>query len=267
MVIDLGGGPDRDRRGFRYWRDEPFNADFRGIMPASKARFLGFWAVLTQASFSYGGMESLASLCLEASNPQKTMRTAVRAIFYRIVGLYILAILMIGLCVQRSNPNLLQANSTGGGTAAQSPFVVVVKVAGVKVLDHIINAVVLTSAFSSGNEFLYASSRALFMLSQQGQAPRFFSKILPNGVPIYALGFTSLFSLLAFLNVSAGATTAFNWLANITTLGSQISWINIAVANIRFNRALKVQGVSRAVLPFRCPVSPLLITHRPYQRC
>jgi amino acid transporter len=93
------------------------------------------------------------------------------------------------------------------------------------------------------------------MLSQQGQAPRFFSKILPNGVPIYALGFTSLFSLLAFLNVSAGATTAFNWLANITTLGSQISWINIAIANIRFNRALKVQGVSRAVLPFRCPVS------------
>jgi len=253
LVIDLGGGPDRDRRGFRYWRDEPFNGDYLGIQPASKARFLGFWAVLTQASFSYGGMESLASLCLEASNPQKTMKTAVRAIFYRIVGLYILAILMIGLCVQRSNPNLLQANKEGGGTAAQSPFVVVVKVAGVKVLDHIINAVVLTSAFSSGNEFLYASSRALFMLSQQGQAPRFFSKILPNGVPIYALGFTSLFSLLAFLNVSAGATTAFNWLANITTLGSQISWINIAIANIRFNRALKVQGLSRAVLPFRCP--------------
>lgn len=227
MVIDLGGGPDKDRRGFRYWRDEPFNADYLGIQPAAKARFLGFWAVLTQASFSYGGMEGLASICLEASNPRKTMKVAVRAIFYRIVGLYVLSILMIGLCVQRSNPNLLQANAEGAGTAAQSPFVVVIKVAGVKVLDHIINAVVLTSAFSSGNEFLFASSRALFMLSQQGQAPRIFSKIMKNGVPIYALAFTSLFSLLAFLNVSSGAETVFNWLSNITTLGSQISWMGM----------------------------------------
>jgi amino acid transporter len=251
LVIDLGGGPDKDRRGFRYWRDEPFDSEYLGIQPGSKARFLGFWAVLTQASFSYGGMEGLASICLEAENPRKTMRTAVRAIFYRIVGLYVLSILMIGLCVSRSDPYLLQANAEGSGTAAQSPFVVVIKVAGVKVLDHIINAVVLTSAFSSGNEFLYSSSRALFMLSQQGQAPRFFSKIMKNGVPIYALGFTALFSLLAFLNVSSGAEKVFNWLSNITTLGSQISWIGICISNIRFNRGLKAQGVPRSVLPFR----------------
>lgn len=82
LVVALGGGPDHDRRGFRYWRDEPFNStylDFSG----SKSRFLGFWAVLTQAAFSYGGMETLASIALEAENPRVTMRTAVRAIFYR----------------------------------------------------------------------------------------------------------------------------------------------------------------------------------------
>lgn len=61
------------------------------------------------------------------------MRTAVRAIFYRIVGLYVLAIFFVGLCVSRSDPNLLQANAEGAGTAAQSPFVVVINVAGVKV--------------------------------------------------------------------------------------------------------------------------------------
>lgn len=243
--------------------------------------------MLTQASFSYGGMEGLASICLEADNPRRTMKTAVRAIFYRIVGLYVLSLFMIGLCVSRSDPYLLQANAEGAGTAAQSPFVVVVKVAGVKVLDHIINAVVLTSAFSSGNEFLYSSSRALFMLAQQGQAPRIFSKILPNGVPIYSLAFTSLFSLLAYLNVSAGAEVAFNckWqnngralvrrsfreckliilffclspstgLSNITTLGSQISWIGIAIAHTRFRRGMKRQGVPDSVLPFKSFLMP-----------
>jgi len=256
FVIDLGGGPDKDRRGFRYWKEMPFNPDYLGITPVSKARFLGFWAVLTQASFSYGGMEGLASICLEAENPRKTMRTAVRAIFYRIVGLYVLAIFAVGLCVRRDNENLLRANAQGAGNAAQSPFVVVIKVSGVKVLDHIINAVVLTSAFSAGNEFLYSSSRALFMLSQQGQAPKIFGKILPNGVPIVALGVSALFSLLAFLSVSSSAEVAFNWLANITTLGSQITWTTIAVSWIRFNKGMKRQGVPRSVLPFASFIQP-----------
>lgn len=40
LVIDLGGGPDKDRRGFRYWKQEPFNGDYLGIQPAAKARFV-----------------------------------------------------------------------------------------------------------------------------------------------------------------------------------------------------------------------------------
>lgn len=39
-------------RGFRYWRTEPFNSDYLNLQPGSKARFLGFWAVFTQAAFS-----------------------------------------------------------------------------------------------------------------------------------------------------------------------------------------------------------------------
>lgn len=90
LVIDLGGGPDKDRRGFRYWRDEPFNNGYLGIDPPAKARFLGFWAVLTQASFSYGGMEGLASICLEASNPRKTMYVCKIEPQIRAMSLYML---------------------------------------------------------------------------------------------------------------------------------------------------------------------------------
>ncbi|KIY50211.1 hypothetical protein FISHEDRAFT_39899 [Fistulina hepatica ATCC 64428] len=257
LVIDLGGAPDHDRRGFRYWREEPFNNTYLNIVPASKARFLGFWAVLTQAAFSYGGMEGLASICLEAENPRRTMRTAVRAIFYRIVLLYIISLWLVGMCISCKDPNLLQANTSQTGTAAESPFVIVITTSGIKVLNQIVNAVVLTSAFSSGNEFLYSSSRALFMLAQEGQAPRIFAKILPNGVPIYSLAFTSLFALLAYLNCgSGGASTAFNWLSNITTLGSMITWLGVAITHIRFYRGMKKQGVPRSVLPFRSWIQP-----------
>jgi len=214
--------------------------------------------VLTQAAFSYGGMEGLASICLEAENPRKTMRTAVRAIFYRIVLLYLFSLFFVGMCISRSDPNLLQANTEATGTGAQSPFVIVITTSGIKVLDHIVNAVVLTSAFSSGNEFLYSSSRALFMLAQEGQAPRIFARILPNGVPYMSLIFCSLFSLLAYLNCGAGgAAEAFNWLSNITTLGSMLTWCGIALTHIRFYQGMRRQGLNRKeVLPFSSWIQP-----------
>ncbi|KAJ7165035.1 amino acid permease/ SLC12A domain-containing protein [Mycena filopes] len=257
LVVDLGGAPDHDRRGFRYWRDDPFNNDFGGVVPASKARFLGFWAVLTQAAFSYGGMEGLAMICLEASNPRVTMKTAVRAIFYRVVGLYVFAVLLVGMCISRKEPALLQANAEDTGTAAEAPFVIIIQVAGIKVLSHIVNAVILTSAFSAGNEFLYSSSRSLFMLAQEGKAPRILSKVTKNGVPIYALAVCSAFACLGYLACGkSGANEAFNWLANITTLGSMITWCGIALSHIRWYKGMAVQGLSRDELPFKSWTQP-----------
>jgi len=257
LIIDLGGGPDHDRRGFRYWRDEPLNNSFFDVVPASKARFLGFWNVFTQAAFSYGGMEGLAMICLEAANPRVSMRTAVRAIFYRIVLLYVFAVLLTGMCLSRSSPLLLQANAEASGTATESPFVIIINQAGIKVLPHIINAVVLTSAFSSGNEFLYSSSRSLFMLAQEGKAPRIFSKVMKNGVPVYSLIVCELFACFAYLACGKqGANDAFNWLANITTLGSMITWMGISLAHIRWYRGMKRQGLSRDELPFKSWTQP-----------
>ena len=53
------GGPDHDRLGFRYWKHPGPFVQFDGIKGA-KGQFLGFWAVLTQAAFSYIGTEIVA---------------------------------------------------------------------------------------------------------------------------------------------------------------------------------------------------------------
>jgi yeast amino acid transporter len=59
IILDLGGGPDHDRLGFRYWKNPGPFVQFDGIAGA-KGRFLGFWAVLTQAGFSFIGTEIVA---------------------------------------------------------------------------------------------------------------------------------------------------------------------------------------------------------------
>jgi len=161
------------------------------------------------------------------------------------------------MCISRDQPDLLQANQEATGTAAESPFVIIIRTAGIKVLAHIINAVVLTSAFSAGNEFLYSSSRSLFMLAQEGKAPRIFARVLKNGVPVYSLALCSLFACFGYLVCGAqGANDAFNWLANITTLGSLITWCGIALAHIRWYRGMQVQGLSRDELPFKSWTQP-----------
>jgi amino acid transporter len=98
------------------------------------------------------------------------------------------------MLVPSNDPNILQST----GTAASSPFVIAFNRVGIKGLPSVINAGVLTSAFSAANSGLYGSSRTLYGLSLRGQAPRIFSKCLKkNGLPIVALGFSCLWILLA----------------------------------------------------------------------
>lgn len=103
--------------------------------------------------------------------------------FWRIVIFYILGILITGMLVPYDDPNLLN----GGGTAAQSPYVIAIRRAGIRTLPSIINAAIFTSAFSAGNSYLFCSSRILYGLSIRGQAPRIFSYCTKNGLPIVAV--------------------------------------------------------------------------------
>ena len=62
IVLDLGGGPNHDRIGFRYWKNPGPFVNFDGI-GGVKGHFLGWSRVVTQAAFSYVGAEVVA-VCL-----------------------------------------------------------------------------------------------------------------------------------------------------------------------------------------------------------
>lgn len=177
FIIDLGGGPKHDRLGFRYWKHPGAMREYVAL--GDKGRFLGLFSTLVNAAFSYGGVEMVAVAAGEAENPRKNIPKAVRRVFWRILFFYVLGSLAIGVLIPFTVPDLLAAS----GTAA-SPWVIAIESAGVQVLPSIINAVVLTSATSSANAFLYTGSRYLYALAQNGQAPRFFLKCTKKyGIP------------------------------------------------------------------------------------
>ncbi|KIK41815.1 hypothetical protein CY34DRAFT_59698, partial [Suillus luteus UH-Slu-Lm8-n1] len=250
IVIDLGGGPNHDRIGFRYWKNPGPFVQYNGIGGA-KGRFLGWWAVLTQAAFSFIGTEIVAIAAGEAKNPRRTLPKAIRRVYIRILLFYIGGTLIVGLLVPSNNP-LLQLNS---GTA-QSPFVIAIETAGIKFLPSIVNACLLTSAWSAASSDLYTASRAVYGLAASGNAYKFFLKTTRNGLPYVAVLFCASFSLLAFMAVSTNAGSVFNWLANMSSVAGLMSWFGISVTYLRFYKGLQVQGIDRKTLPYYTNLQP-----------
>lgn len=166
-----------------------------------------------------------------------------------------------------------EALSVSTGTAASSPFVIAFQAAGIKVLPSIINAVVCTSAISSGSACIFLASRTLYGLSADGHAPKIFMKCNRLGTPWYAVGLSVLPSPLVYMVVSNQASIVFGWFVNITTVAGLIGWVVIEVTYLRFFYALKKQGISRdgerflrapdlaitntfVALPYKSPLQP-----------
>ncbi|KAI0690485.1 amino acid permease/ SLC12A domain-containing protein [Cytidiella melzeri] len=255
LVIDLGGGPDHDRRGFRYWKN-PGAVAGAGLEPnhIGVDRFLGILTVFVQAGFSFQGMELTAIAASETESPRRNIAKAIRRVFWRIVIFYILGILITGMLVPYNDPALLN----GSGTATESPYVIAMQRAGIKVLPHIVNACVFTSAFSAGNSFLFAASRVLYGLALRGQAPKIFAYCTKQGLPLVAVLFTSLFAWLAFMNTSSSAEVVFNWLVNLSTVAGFFSWLGMNVTYLFFYRGMKAQGFDRTKLIYHSKLQPWL---------
>ncbi|TDZ38821.1 Proline-specific permease [Colletotrichum spinosum] len=234
LVINLGGGPNHERLGFRYWQDPgAFNSY---LVPGSAGGFLAFWKVLLSAAFSYGNIQVVAISGSETRNPRQIIPAATKKTFFRVFVFYVLSILVVGMIVPSNDPAL----SVSTGTAQQSPFVIAFTRSGVSVLPSIINAVVCTSAISSGSACVFIASRTLYGLSCDGHAPKLFQRCNRFGTPHYAVGLTCVLFPLVYLNVANNTSVVFGWFVNITTVAGLIGWI----------------GYSRKDLPYKSPGQP-----------
>ena len=211
FIVDLGGNPQHRRLGFWTWQHPGAMKEFTAgsadapyTVHGSLGRFLGLFSTLINASFSYGGVELVAVAAGEAENPRKNIPKAVRRVFWRILFFYVLGTLALGVLVAYNDPRLLSAQADQAAGAAQSLWVIGIENVGIQVLPSIINAVILTSAASSGNAFLYTASRYLYALALNRQAPRIFLRCNREGVPYVSVAVTASIGLLTYLSAGKG---------------------------------------------------------------
>ncbi|KIK64294.1 hypothetical protein GYMLUDRAFT_56839 [Collybiopsis luxurians FD-317 M1] len=255
IIVAAGGGPDHQSIGFRYWHDPGlFATSFLGRSDAL-GRFLGFWTTLTNAAYSYSNIETISIPASETHAPRRNIPKATKRLFWRIVIFYVIAIFVVTLLVPSNDPSLLSPSGQG---AAQSPFVIAGTRAGVQVFPHFVNAIVLTSAWSAGNTQMLHGSRFLYALAREGHAPRLFLRVNRWGIPYLTVIYFGVFMGLAYMTLSATASTVFTWFQDIVTVAAFFNWLIICVVYLRFYYAMKQQGISRDELPWKSPFQPYL---------
>ncbi|ODV83826.1 hypothetical protein CANARDRAFT_9117 [[Candida] arabinofermentans NRRL YB-2248] len=250
IVLFFGGGPEQHGvLGFHYWKDG--NAFKEHLVAGSTGRFLAVVTAIIKSGFSFIlSPELITSAAAEAQNPRKVIPKASSRFIYRLIFFYIVGILVLGVICDSNDTKLATAISAGESGAAASGFVIAIQNAGIHGLNHVINAVVLTSAFSSANAGVYACSRTAHSMCVRGAGPKQLAKVNTWGIPIYCVGIAVIFLALAYLNCSDGAAQVFNWLSNICTISGFISWVLISITYIRFRKAITYHGCDDRV-PYR----------------
>ncbi|RDW90970.1 hypothetical protein BP5796_02135 [Coleophoma crateriformis] len=252
LVITLGGAPNHDRVGFRYWNNPGPFTDYNGIK-GSTGHFLAFFSAFINASFSFIGVETVVVAAAETVNPHKSIPKAVHRVTYRILFFYVLGALLIGMIIPSNDPSLV----SGSGNANSSPFVIAIKNSGIQVLPSIVNACILTSAWSAGNSYCYIGARMIVAMAVDRQAPQFFAKVNRWGVPYWAVLVSFAFGPLAYLSLgSGGAAQAFTWLLNLSTVAGLLAWMTLCICFIRYNHACRAQGIDRNNLPMKGRLQP-----------
>ncbi|SCU79345.1 LAMI_0A08416g1_1 [Lachancea mirantina] len=255
FVIMLGGAPNHDRTGFRYWKNPGAFKPYSKAIDGSKGKFVSFASVFALALFAYTGTELCGIVAAEARNPRRSVPRAIKLTLYRIVVFYVITIFLLGMTVAYNDPLLLKAKKMSTSAAA-SPFVVAIVNAQIPVLPHIFNACVLVFVFSACNSDLYVACRTLYGLAIDGKAPRIFATTNKWGVPYYALIVSVLFCLLAYMNVSSGSAQVFNYFVNVVSIFGLLSWISILITYICFDKAVRTQFGDKSALSYTASMQP-----------
>ncbi|KAI9677013.1 MAG: hypothetical protein M1817_006852 [Caeruleum heppii] len=249
FITMLGGNPTGDRFGFRYWKNPGAFAEY--YETGALGRFMGVLQCFILASFTIAGPDYVSMAAGEAENPREVMPRAYNAVFYRLTAFFVLGSLCVGINVPYNDQELIDAFDKGLPGASASPYVVAMNRLRISVLPDVVNALVLTAAFSAGNSYVYCASRSLFGLALEGKAPKILTRCTRNGVPIYCVGVVLLIALLSFLQVSNDAAVVLSWFVNLVTASQLINFSVMSYTYLHFKKACDVQGLSRDSLPHK----------------
>ena len=213
--------------------------------------FDGLFYMLAFLMFAFGGIELIGMAAAEAENPEKTIPKAINQVVFRILIFYVgsLTILL----------SLVPWNQLDLGGLDKSPFVMIFSQLGIDWAAHLLNFIILTAALSVYNSGMYANSRMLYGLAQQGNAPKIFSKTNKSGVPIPAVLLSAALIFGCVLLNYFVPEDALGHLMYIVVGALVLNWAMISLTHLKFKQYLQKAKILSKFPALWAPVSNYIV--------
>ncbi|MGV9803184.1 amino acid permease, partial [Mycobacterium sp. NPDC003449] len=188
---------------------------------------MGFVAGFQIATFAFVGIELVGTTAAEAKDPERNLPRAINSIPVRVMLFYVAALAII-----------ISVTPWREISPEHSPFVAMFSLAGLGIAASVVNFVVLTSAASSANSGIYSTSRMVYGLAQEGDAPGLFGRLTSRRVPANALFLSGVFLLSGVVMVAVGDSIieAFTIVTTISSLCFMFVWTIILSSYLVYRR-------------------------------
>ncbi|MEV0947876.1 D-serine/D-alanine/glycine transporter [Rhodococcus sp. NPDC049939] len=232
MVFSRFTSPDGAQAGFdNLWNDG-------GMFPTG---VMGFVAGFQIAVFAFVGVELVGTTAAETKNPEKNLPRAINSIPIRILLFYVLSLIVI-----------VSVTPWRQVVPGESPFTTMFALAGLGIAAGVIQFVVVTSAASSANSGIYSTSRMIYGLAEEGDAPARLGKLNSRKVPANALLFSCAFLLFSLPLLASGESVieAFTTVTTISSVLFMFVWTIILVSYIVYRkRRSELHRLSKFKMP------------------
>ncbi|OOM76130.1 D-serine/D-alanine/glycine transporter [Clostridium puniceum] len=204
----------------------------------------GFILSFQMVVFAFAGIELVGLTAGETENPEHVIPKAINNIPIRIIIFYIGALVVI--------MSIYPWNSINPD---KSPFVQVFAAVGIAAAASIVNFVVLTSASSACNSAIFSTSRMVYSLAKESNAPESMKKLTFSQVPSNATMFSATVILISVILNYIMPEGVFVLITSISTFCFIYIWAIIVICHMRY-RKTNPELASKS--KFKMPLYPII---------
>ena len=219
------------------------NLTANGIFPHG---FGAVFIVLLSANFAFSGTELIGVAAGETSEPEKNIPKAIKRTLFLLVTLFIGTIVVIGALIPANSKALIE-----------SPFVLILQNLGIPFASDIMNFIIFIAILSGANSGLYAASRMLWSLAEDGTLPKTFSRLSKNGLPVNGLILTLAGGLLSLFSSIYAEDTVYLALVSISGFAVVAVWLSIGISQLQFRKVF-IKQHQLSELKYQTPGYPLV---------
>ncbi|MFI6870548.1 amino acid permease [Nocardia sp. NPDC050406] len=198
----------------------------------------GVFSAIVVVIFAFGGTEIVTVAAAESKEPGRAVARATNNVLWR-VGLFYVASIFLVVCILPWND----------AEVLKSPFVSALDHMGVPAAGTIMQVVILTAVLSVLNSAIYVSSRMLYVLTRDGDAPAALVKVNKRGVPARAVLLGTIAAWGAVIASYVSPDKVFTFLVN--SIGVVLAFVYIAIMLSQLKLRARLRREDPSALTYR----------------